>query len=69
MPIFLYAGSIRNQEIESTLVWVFPNIWIKGQVRNTTFGSNVSNEILLNAIKCKGATFNVSELLKENQQG
>ena len=41
---------------------VLPNIWQLAQVRNTKFGFNVSNEMLLNA-------FTISELLRENQQG
>ena len=31
----------------------FPNIWRLGQVRNTKFDTNVSNEILLNAAECQ----------------
>ena len=43
-----------------------PNIWRLRRVRDTKFGMNVSNEMLLNA---RVAAFIVSELLRENQQG
>ena len=48
---------IRDLEIGNTPVWVFPNIWRLGQVRDTKFGMNISNKILLNAAKCQGYTF------------
>ena len=38
-----------------------------GQVRNTKFGINVSNKMLLNAAKCQVTAFTVSDLLRENQ--
>ena len=36
---------------------VFPNIWRLGWVRDTKFGTSVSNEMLLNAAKCKVYSF------------
>ena len=36
-----------------TSVWVLQNIWRLEQVRNTKFGINVSNKMLLNAGKCQ----------------
>ena len=63
MTIFLYKGLTRNPEIWNNPV----NSWRLGQVRDSKFGTNVSNEILQNAAKCQG--YNVSELLKENQRG
>ena len=48
-----------------------PNIWRLGHVRDTKFGNDVSNEMLLNAAQKKNRAtgFTVSELLSENQQG
>ena len=37
----------------NTPVWVLLNIWRLGQVRDTNFGRDVSNEILVNAAKCQ----------------
>ena len=49
MTIFLYKRLIRNLEIGNIPVWVFLNIWRVSWVRDTKFGTNVSNEKLLNA--------------------
>ena len=57
MKIFFYKGLTRNLEIGNTPVWVLLNIWSLGQVRNTKFGTEVSNEMLLNAAKCQGYRF------------
>ena len=57
MTIFFYKGLTRNPEIGNTPVWVLPNIWRLGRVRNTKFGTNVSNKMLLNAAKCQGCSF------------
>ena len=43
---------IRNSE--NSCVWVLPNIRRLRQVRDTKFGTNASNKILLNAAKCQG---------------
>ena len=55
ITIFNYKGLTRNPEIGNTSVWVFPNICRLGQVRDTKFNmnTNVSNEMLLNAVKCQ----------------
>ena len=55
MTIFNYKGLTRNPEIGNTSVWILPNIWRLGQVRDTKFNTNtnVSNEMLLNAVKCQ----------------
>ena len=45
---------IRNPEIGNIPVLVFPNIWRLGRVKDTKFGTNVSNKILLNATKYRG---------------
>ena len=75
MTNFIYQGLTRNPEIGNTSVWVFPNIWRLGQVSDTKFNTNASNEILLNAAKCqvlnykcKITAFTVSELLWKNQK-
>ena len=68
--IFAYKGLTRNLEIVNTPVWVLPSILRLGQVRDTEFGQNVSNKMLLNAPKCQGySAFTVFELLRENQPG
>ena len=55
--IFAYKRLTRNLEIVNTPVWVLSSILRLGQVKNTKFGRNVSNKILLNAPKCKGYGF------------
>ena len=67
MTISFYKGLTRNPEIENTIVWVLPNIWRLGQVRNTKFGTNISNKMLLDAAKCQGYRFYISELSRENK--
>ena len=55
--IFACKGLTRNLEIVNTPVWVLPSIFRPGEVRNTGFGPNVSNKMLLNALKCQGYDF------------
>ena len=57
MTIFFFKRLIRNPEIGNTPVWVLPNIWRLGWVRDTILGTNVSNKLLLNAAKCQGYSF------------
>ena len=57
MTVFFYKGLTRNPEIGNTLVWVLPNIVRLGQVRDTKFGTNVFNKMLLNAEKSQGYSF------------
>ena len=57
MTVFFDKRLTRNPEIGNTSVWVLPNIWRLGQVRNTKFGTNVSNKILLDTAKCQGYSF------------
>ena len=47
----------RNLEIENTLVLVLPNTWTLESVKDTKFGTTVSNKILLNAVKTQGYSF------------
>ena len=49
MTISFYKGLTRNPETGNTLFCVFTNIWGLGQIKNTKFGKNVSNKMLLNA--------------------
>ena len=69
MTISFYKRLTRNPEIGNTPVWFLPIIWRLGRVRNTKFGTNVSNKMWLMLQNAKVAAFTVSELLKENQQG
>ena len=69
MTISFYKGLTRNPEIGNTPVWVLPNIWRLGRVRDTKFGMNVSNKKLLNAAKCHGYSFYRSWVTKGKQQG
>ena len=55
--IFFYKGLTRNPEIGNTPVLVLPNMWRLGQVRDTKFGANVSNKMLLHAAKCQRYSF------------
>ena len=38
-------------------LWVLPNIWRLGQVKDTKFGKSVSNKMLLNTAECQGYSF------------
>ena len=49
--------SHRNLKIGNTPIWVLLNIWRLGQIRDTKFGTNVFNEMLLNAAKYQGYSF------------
>ena len=57
MTIFFYRILTRNPEIGNTPVWVLPNIWRLGRIRDTKFGANMFNEMLLNATKYPGYNF------------
>ena len=57
MTIFFYKGLTRNPNIGNTSIWVSPNIWRLRQVRNTQFGTNFSNKMVLNAVKSQGYNF------------
>ena len=53
LPLVLelsYKGLTRSLEIRNTPVWVLPNIWRLERLRDTNSGTNVSNEILPNAM-------------------
>ena len=57
LTILIHKGLTRNQEIGNTPVWVLPNTWRLGWVRDSKLGTNVSYEMLLNAAKCQGSSF------------
>ena len=57
----LFRNIQKYPEIGNTTVCVLPKVWRLGQVRNTKFGTNVSNKMLTNA---KVRDFTVSELLR-----
>ena len=57
ITIFFYKRLIRNPEIANTPFWVLPNVGRPGRVRDTTFGMNVCNEMLVNVAKCQGYKF------------
>ena len=57
MTTFFYKGLTRNPEIGNTPVWVLSNIWRLGRVRDTEFGTILSNKMLANATKWQGYSF------------
>ena len=57
MTTFFYKGLTRNPEIGNTPVWGLSNIWRLGRVRDTKFGTNLSNKMLANATKWQGYSF------------
>ena len=69
MTISFYKRLTRNPEIRNTPVWVFSNICKLGQVKNTKFGTNLSNKMSLNAAKCQSYSFYRFWVIKENQIG
>ena len=56
-------------KIGNTPIWVLPNIWGLGQVRDIKFGTDVPNKMLLNAGKYQGFNFYCFWVIKRNQQG
>ena len=57
MTIYFYKKLTRNLEIGNTTVWVLPNIWRLDGVKDTKFGMDVCNEMLLNAEKYQSYSF------------
>ena len=55
MTIFFNKG--LTKKFGNTPVWVLPNTWRLGRVRDTLFGTNVSDKMLLNAAKYQGYSF------------
>ena len=56
----------RNPEIGNISTWVLPNL---GRVRDTKFGVNVSNKMLLKAAKCQCYSFYRFWVIKEKSTG
>ena len=69
MTIFVYKGLTRNPEIGNTPVLVLPNVWRLGQVRDTRFCRNASDEKLLNAAKCQVYSFHCFRIIKGKPAG
>ena len=57
MSIFFNNGLTRKPEIGNTPAWVLPNIWRLERVRDTKFGTDVSDEMLLNTAKSQVYNF------------
>ena len=57
MTIFVQKRLTRNTEIGNTSPWILPNNWGFGQVRDTRYGTNISNKNFLNAARCQGCSF------------
>ena len=55
--IFFYKGLTRNPEIGSTSVWVFPNIWRRGELGTPNLARMSLNKMLLNTAECQGYSF------------
>ena len=62
MTIFIYKRLTWNPEIGYSPVWVVRSIWRLERVRDTKFGTDVTNKKLLNT------AFTVFQLLRENQE-
>ena len=69
MTISFCKGFSRNLKIGNTYVWVLRNIWRLGQVRNTIFGMNVSNKMLLKVAKCQGYSYYCFWVIKGKPTG
>ena len=57
MTVLILWGIKKKSKSQVGPALVLPNIWRLGQVRDTKFGTNVSNKILLNAAKQQGYSF------------
>ena len=68
MTISFYKGFLRNPEIRRNPVRVLFNIWRLGRVKNTKFGTNVSNKMLLKSTKYQSYSFYLFWVIMENQQ-
>ena len=63
--IFFYKGLTRYPKIGNTFVWVLCNIWRLWEVWHAIrFGTNNSNEMLLNGAKCQGYRFYRFRIIK-----
>ena len=67
--IFAYKRLTGDLEIVNTPVWVLPSILRLGQARDTKFGPNVSNKMLLDPPKCPGYGFYCFWVIKGKPTG
>ena len=51
ITIFVYKELTRKPKIRNIFVWVLPNLWRPEQARDTKYGTNVFNKMLMNAGK------------------
>ena len=56
-------------EIRNTPIWVLPNIWRLGQIRDTKVGTNTSNKMLMNTWKCQGYSIYIFWVVKAKPTG
>ena len=56
-------------EIRNTPIWVLPNIWRLGQIRDTKVGTNTSNKMLMNTAKCQGYSIYIFWVVKAKPTG
>ena len=54
MTIFFYKELTKSPKIGNTHVCLLSSIWRLKNVRDTKFGTNVPNKMLLNDAKCQG---------------
>ena len=69
ITIFFYKRLTSNPKIRNNPVWVFPNIWRLGQVRDTKLCTNFSNQMWVNAAKCQGYSFYFFWVIKVRPTG
>ena len=69
MTIYFYKGFTRYPKIGNTNVCVLPNIWRLRRVRDTSFGTDVSNKMLLNAAKCQSYSFYLFWVVQRKTKG
>ena len=53
LVIFGYKGLSRNPETRNIPVWFLSNIWRLEKIKDAKFGTNISNKMLMNAVKCQ----------------
>ena len=68
MTIFVYQRLARSLEIGNNPVKVLPNSCIMGRVRDTKFGTNITNEKLLNTANCQGYSFYRFWVVRESKK-
>ena len=69
MTNYFSQGVTRNLKIGNTPVWVLPNIWRLGWVKDTKSCTDVSKEMLLNAENRQGYNFYLFWVIKGKPTG